>query len=357
VLLLYGAIILAVVIVVGTISVTWFSLDRLAFFAVGLLVFTIGWNGVRIAGGAFGDGFFALAAIAVIAYVAFGEGRARLPGWLIATAVIMLIAALVEGIFPPSLKIQNLTELQFIQQFAISGVPITALAVNRSNVTALIKFEIALLVVPFVFSTVCTNLWRINRLLDIWTVSAAINALVGIADRAGFHALAPVAINGDRSAGLTIHPNYLALTCAFAIPTALRWVGRSSRATAAGLFTLLLLIGGEYVTGSRDGNVAAGIGLLLTIAFMPRLRRGLRYVLPLVGVGLTLALAFTRSSPRCGSAARPSRPPAATTSAPSPRTSRRRRSGRGRSPGSASRSTTTPRTSICRSSPPVARSR
>lgn len=291
------AVVIAVglVLVVGAMAVTSVPIDRIAFFAVGALAVTITWNGVRIAGGAFGDGFLALAFIAVFAQVRIDKLPIRIPPWLLAAAGLMIVAALIVGIFPPSLRIDNLTQLQFNQQFVIVGVPITALAPPRSNVTALIKFEIALVIMPMVFWLVATTKWRINRLLDLWTIGAAVNALVGIGDRFGFSSLTPYHNYGSRSAGLTVHPNYLALTCSFAMPTALRWVGRSPRGTAAGLGTTFLLILGVYVTGSRDGDVAAAIGLLLCVVFMPRLRPALRYIMPALAMAAVVVLAFTHA--------------------------------------------------------------
>jgi hypothetical protein len=286
---------LAVVVLGGTILLTRFSLQRLAFVAVCLLAFTISWNGVRIGGGAFGDGFLALAFIGVVAHVIVDRRAVPIPPWLLATAGLMLLAALITAIFPPSMRIENITELQFNQQFVVVGVPITAIGGARPNTPALVKFEIALLLLPTLFSVVATTPWRINRLLDVWTIGAAANALVGVLDRAGFHALSPLASNGDRSAGLTIQPNYLALTAVLALPLALRWVGRSRRSTVAGWTVTAILLGGEYVTGSRDGNVAAGVVVVLSIAVMPRVRSRVRYVLPALGVLLVVVLAFTHA--------------------------------------------------------------
>jgi hypothetical protein len=286
-----------VVIIAGTVALTSVPIDRLAFVAVGALALTVTWNGLRVGGGAFGNGFLVLAVLAVIVHVKVGRRPIFVPPWLLACAALMIVSALIVSIFPPSVRIQNLTQLQFNQQFAIVGVPVNVLAPPRSNVAALVKFEVALLLMPMVFWLVSTTTWRINRLLDLFTIGAAINALVGIADRAGFHSLSPYSASygGVRSAGLTVHPNYLALTCLFAMPLALRWVGRSSRATAAGLATTLLLVGGEYVTGSRAGEATAVGGIVLAIAFLPRLRPGLRYVIPVLGMVAVAALAFTHA--------------------------------------------------------------
>jgi hypothetical protein len=267
--------------------------DRLAFFLVGVVVLTVTWNGFRLAGGSFGNLFLALAGITAIVHVVVDRRPIVIPPWLLVTAAGMAVAGIIVGIFPPNIGLANMATIQYNQLAITAGVAINLIVGPRSNIAALIKFEIALLVLPTILVLVATTPARINRLLDLFTISAAVNAFVGIADYAGFHSLAPVAAIGKRTAGLTVHPNYLALTCALAMPAALRWVGRSRRGTYAGLGVTLILIGGEYATGSRDGNVAAAVGLLLSVAFLPRLRPLLRYVLPAAGVAFVALLAFT----------------------------------------------------------------
>lgn len=276
-------------------------LDRIAYGTIAVLVFTIGWNGIRLAGGSFANAFFVLAALIVLTCVVVERRAIAIPPWLLATAGGLVVSALAVAIFPPSASIDNTTLLSFNQQFLSTGQPVPALLQGRSNVSVLLKFEIALLLLPVLIAIVATTPDRINRLLDLWTISAVINAAVGVLDYGGFHALATVPFVGNRSGGLTIHANYLALTCDLAIPTALRWIGRpdrfgrTDRWTIAGLVATAILLAGEYTTGSRDGNVAAIIGLVLTIAFVPRLRVGLRYVLPAVGMFAVAVLMFTHA--------------------------------------------------------------
>lgn len=270
-------------------------LDRVAFVAVGVLALTITWNGLRGPGGAFANVFLGLAVLAVLAHVVVDRRTIPIAPWLLVSAGGMIVAALVTSMFPPDPTIHSRTLLQFNQAALTAGVPLGGLVQSRSNVSALVKWQTGLVVVPVLMVLVATNTWRIHRLLDLWTVGAVVSAFVGILDRAGVHALAPVAIAGNRSAGLAIHPNYLALTCAFAIPVALRWIGRSDRATVAGLAATVILLGGEYSTGSRDGNVAAVVGLVLTVALVPRLQPGLRFVLPIVGILAVAMLAFTHA--------------------------------------------------------------
>jgi O-antigen ligase len=97
----------------------------------------------------------------------------------------------------------------------------------------------------------------------------------------------------QRAAGLTIHPNYLALGCAIAVPTALLWVSRGGRWRLAGLVAVALLLGGEYASGSRSGGVGAVLAVVVTVAALPRLRRGFGFTLPIAGIAVVAVLAFT----------------------------------------------------------------
>ena len=283
-----GMAILAVVI-----ALTLMPPDRLAFVLVGALVLVITWNGLRATGGAAANILLVLASIAVIAHAVVDRERVPIPTWLLLCAAGFIVAAFLVQMFPPSLGIQNRTTLQFNQMFLTADVPITVVGGNRSNVAALIKWEIALVIIPVLVAVAGSTPWRINRLLDLWTIGALINAFVGIADYSGFHTLAAEPLAGNRSAGLTLQPNYLALTACLALPTALRWAGRSRRGTQAALLATLILIGGEYTTGSRDGNVSFAVTLVLCFVFMPRLRPMLRYVLPAAVGALVLLLTLT----------------------------------------------------------------
>ena len=267
--------------------------ERIAFFTVGALTLMITWNGLRAVGGAASNALVFLAFLAVLAHVIVDRQTLPIPWWLLAFAAGLIAAWLLVVMFPPGLGIENRTELQFNQMFLTAGVPIKVLGGRRSDLAALIKWEIALLMLPVAIAAVANTPQRITRLINLWTIGALINAFSGIADRAGFHSLAAQPIAGTRSGGLTIQPNYLALTCCLALPTALLWAGRSRRGNLAAIGATIILAGGEYVTGSRDGEVSFAVGLALCFVFMPRLRPLLRYVILPAVVGLGALLAFT----------------------------------------------------------------
>lgn len=266
--------------------------EKLALLAVSVLVFTVTWNGIRVAGGAFGDGFMALAFAAVLAYVLGAKRPPPLPPWLLVAAVGFVLAGLLTIIFPPSIAVVQRSLVAQITIKLQDGA--TGIATAPSNGGELIKYELGFLLIPLMIAIVATTRERCIALLNLWTAGAIVNAAVGIADFGGLH-IAPVPFSDNRSAGLAIQSNYLALTCALAIPMAMLWFGRSRRWTWAGLIGVPLLLGGVYASGSRAGTVAAALAAAATVALVPRLRPGLRYVVPVGGMALVLLLTFTNT--------------------------------------------------------------
>jgi O-antigen ligase len=279
--------------------------DRLAVFAVGLLAFTITWNGIRLGasgsssspagGGAFGDATLVLAFVAVMADTIGRKRPLAMPPWLLLAALGLFLAFVVTMIFPPSISIiqrQALLSATIGQQSGVTG-PVASLGLGADTVN-LIFFELGLLVMPILLAAVATTPRRCRLMMDLFVAGAIINGAFGVLDIGGIH-LGPNPPYQNRSLGLTIHPNYLALTCVIALPMAMLWFGRSRRYTVAAVIGVTSLLGGVYASGSRAGFVAAGIALVVTVCFVPRLRRSLPYVLPTVGAVLVLVLLFTHT--------------------------------------------------------------
>jgi hypothetical protein len=268
-------------------SASKLSIDQLAYAAVGASILVITWNGLRLAGGAVANAFLVIAFAAVVLRMAVLRRPALVPPWLLAAAIGLIMAALLNLIFPPDSSLTDaiLFHLRTAPQL---GQPVVL--EQRSDLVALAQWEIGLLVIPVMIASVATTTRRIERLLDIFVFGAVVNAGVGVVDWAGF-AIAPVQAGAGRSAGLTVHANYLALTCTIAIPLALLWIGRGGRWRIAGFASTGLLLAGAYASGSRAGAVTAVIGVLATIVAIPRLRGGLGFTVPAVGLTL-LALVF-----------------------------------------------------------------
>jgi O-antigen ligase len=263
------------------------SIDRLAYIAVGVSILAITWNGLRFGGGAVANAFLVPAFAMVAVRTVVLRKPIPLPPWMFAAAIGFVIAALLNLIFPPSSSLMNdiLVHYRTIPQV---GQPLVL--APRNDMLTLAQFEIGVIVLPILIASVADTPRRIERLLDVFVFGAAINAFIGLIDWAGFH-ISPIQAGVGRSAGLTVHPNYLALTCTIAIPLALLWIGRGGNWRKVGFAATGLLLIGAYVSGSRAGAVTAVLGLVATMIVVPRLRPGLGFTVPAAGLVL-LALFF-----------------------------------------------------------------
>jgi O-antigen ligase len=266
------------------------TIDRLAYLAVGVMVLTVTWNGFRIAGGGISNVFLVLAfGLAAVRAVVLRKPP-PLPPWLFAAAIGFILAAMLRVIFPPDSSTLNDILVHYRTIPSTTGDQ-PLILVQRSDVLALIQVLIAVFVIPVLVAAVATSAARIRRLLDLFVISAAINAFVGLVDVAGIH-IAPIVSGQSRSAGLTIHPNYLALTCTIAIPLAMLWIAREGRWKTAGYAATGLLLLGAYASGSRAGAVTAVLGVGLTTFAIPKLRSGLGWTVPAIGLVLLALFVF-----------------------------------------------------------------
>lgn len=276
-------------VLVAAVSMLGLSTERVAWLAACLLVLTIQWNGIRVGGGAFGNVFLVMAVGGMTAHSLLGRRPIAAPPTLMLAGLGFLLAAVLSMIFPAGAALNDQANIQLSSRLAVP-VYLT----HRSDVLALIEFELSFLAVPLVLIAAGSTPRRCRRLMDAWTCGAIVNAFVGITDTLGIVHLSPYALSsGTRSSALTVHPNYLALGAAMAIPTAMVWLGRSPRWTVAGCAAVATLLGGVYASGSRAGAVAAVVAVAVTAVAIPRLRRGTLLVLPLLGMAGIVVLLFT----------------------------------------------------------------
>jgi hypothetical protein len=266
------------------------SIDRWAYIAMGAALLAITWNGFRFAGGAVANVLLVPAFGLAVLRTAVLRKPIPFPPWLFAAALGFVLAAMLRLIFQPDSSTLNDILVHYRTLPTAVGLDQPLVLVQRSDLLALAKVLVSMVVVPVLIASVATTPRRIERLLDIFVFSAVINAAVGLIDWAGFH-IAPIVAGQGRSAGLTIHPNYLALTCTIAIPLALMWIGRGGRWRTAGFTCTGLLLAGAYASGSRAGAVTAVLGVIATMLVIPRLRTGLGWTVPAVGMAL-LALFY-----------------------------------------------------------------
>jgi hypothetical protein len=282
----------ALLIVAATVTILAVPIDRAAYIAVGAVLLLITWNGLRVAGGGIANVFVVIALGAVFARAVLERRAPPLPPWLAAAAGGFVLAAMLNLIFPPHPELLDKSLISF--RTAFTGQELNYL-IPRSDLLTLVQFLVAFVAIPVMIAATATSKTRIERLIDLFVLSAVVNAFVGIVDWAGLHIAPTDAALSGRGAGLTIHPNYLALTCTVAIPLALLWISRGGRWRSAGLVATALLLGGVYVSGSRAGTVSALLAVVVTVAALPRLRGALGMVLPAVGLLLIPLLAFTNA--------------------------------------------------------------
>jgi hypothetical protein len=276
---------------VGGLGFLGFSTERVAWLTACLLALTITWNGIRIAGGAFGNVFLVMAFAAMVGHAVLNRRPISAPPTLLLAGTGFLLAGLLAMMFPPDFALTNLTDVQIRGRV---GAPL--IVGTRSDLLWLIAVELSFLIVPLVMLAAGSTPRRCRILLDLWTAGLVINAFIGFVDTLGIAHLAATPLGADaRSVGLTIHPNYLALGACMAIPTVMLWIGRSPRWTWAGVAGLGALLGGVYASGSRAGAVACLVAIAATALAVPRLRRFAMPALPIVGMVLLLVLTFTKA--------------------------------------------------------------
>jgi hypothetical protein len=283
-LLLAGAVVMLVAVVALSVP-----LDRIAFVAVGVFVLFVTWNGLRFGGGAVSNVSLVLALAAVAAVAVLGRRPVPLPAWLFAASAGFVLAAMLNVVFPPDSGWLDRTLISYRTEFS---PPPPGFIIPKSNIAELVKFQIGMVLIPVMLASVATTPARLHRLIDLFVISAMVNAGVGVIDFVGIP-ISPTETGPGRNAGLTIHANYLALTCAIAIPLALLWVSRGGRWRNSGLVATALLLAGVYVSGGRAGAASAALAVIVTVAALPRLRGALGVVLPVAGLILVPLLAFT----------------------------------------------------------------
>jgi hypothetical protein len=256
-------------------------MDSLALTFCVIAVGFVTFNGVR-AGAGLGifDPFLLAAALCLIArFLAGRQLEAHLPRWAWVPGYVMLVTGLASALIVGTIG---------------------------PNVTPAVRFAIAIGVTPAVIAICGRTPRRRQVLLGAWLIGACANCAVGILDFSNITSIGPSLVGGDNSgsggrfAGLTAHPNHLAIVAVMALPVALGGLTTASdrlrpgRALLAyGIASALLLVG-VLVTGSRAGLIGAMLGVILIVAVPVRgSRTGVRVSLIALVILATIALAGT----------------------------------------------------------------
>lgn len=252
-------------------------LDRLALLLMSMAMVTMTLNGVRAGGSMAVSDAFLILALAASVPALFDRRLARpvmLPGWLLLPAGALIFVGLISMIFMDD---------------------------SLVSLAGLLRLVAALLLVPLTVGLIGGTQRAIVWLIDLWIVSAMINAAVAISDYALHTTIGEQVthvISAGRSTGLTTHSNHLGVAMCLTTPLV---IGRIATAKTpvqrVFLFGALCATGLAVLsTGSRGALVAFGLAALLGCWMLPaELRRQSVKMLLLAGVaGAILAGAAFR---------------------------------------------------------------
>lgn len=260
---------------------------------------TIPWTGVRLGPIAFGDVFLVFAAIALVG-ADLDRPWPRLPAWVWALVAAVMVTATLNQFWPPSFG-YLVSRDQLYNNYMVVHLPTSTL----TNLTVMVPLVVRLVLLPFVFSMAESFDSRaLYRAVAAFVAGVSIDSAIAFTDSRGITSIGPsltgVTVDAQRAAGLTQHPNVVAMTCVFALPLVI-WQARSTRGRARllAIVALVLVLLGLYASRSRSGAAAAGVAGVAALAWLPQYRR----LLPTVGlvVGMVAGLLFV-AHPNSGSA-------------------------------------------------------
>ena len=234
---------------------------------------TVPWTGARLGPIAFGDVFLVFAAMALVG-ADLHRPWPRLPGWVWALVVTVVVTAVTNQFAPPSLH-YLISRDQLYDNYMVVHTATSTI----TNLTVMVPLVARLILLPFVFSLArAIEPQALYRAVNAFVAGVAIDAAIAFTDSRGITSIGPsltgIPVDAQRAAGLTQHPNVVAMTCVFALPLVI-WQARSAkgRHRMLVLFALLLILLGLYASRSRSGAAAAAVAGAVALAWLPQYRR------------------------------------------------------------------------------------
>lgn len=264
-----------------------------------LAALTIPWTGVRLGGLAFGDLFLMFAAIALVG----GDPRMpwpKIPAWVWALVAAVFATGTINQFFPPSQQ-YIISRDQLYNNYMVVHLDTS----TTGNLIVMVPLLARLVLLPFVFTLARQHDQRaLYRAVAAFILGVAIDSALAFTDSRGITSIGPsitkVPVDAGRAAGLTQHPNVVAMTCVFALPLVI-WLARARRPRTRwfAVAALVLVLLGLYASRSRSGAAAAAFAGVVALVWLPQYRR----FLPTVGLFLSLigALLFV-ANPGTGAA-------------------------------------------------------
>lgn len=261
------------------------GLARAAVITTYLVAVATPWNGWLFGGLRPGD-VLLLLALLLFASTDLGHPWPRLPGWVWAFGAIILVVTVAHEVIP--------TDPIYLAQRVVVDAAGQRTIEIETNLGVGAKFLVPIVAMPliFMFAQMHHRL-ALRRCMIGFTIGSAVSATLALAQVLGVSNLATtltgVLVSTDRSAGLTVHPNFLATTCVMALPMALWLAARPAlRDRVTGSALAVAQLAGVYASGSRGGAAVLVLVALGSFVLIPAYRR----ILPTVSLLLALGGAF-----------------------------------------------------------------
>lgn len=211
---------------------------------------------------------FALIATATVSFnaVRVSERITLSDAFLVVTFFLLMLSAVLRG------RIRRPPDWFVLGAMAMSVSSIgSALASDDflENISFAIRFIVAYVGLPLVILGVSGgNIDRQRKIVLVWIGFVAVNGFIAALDASGISNLAGILsdrVYRLRYAGLTAHPNHLALACAMVLPVLLALYIPNGKKLSRALFLLVLsgVLLGVLVSGSRAGL----IGLIWAVVY------------------------------------------------------------------------------------------
>lgn len=221
--------------------------ERVVVGCMVFAAFTATWNGVKVEQVlTLSDIGLILGFLAALPVILAQGSSIRLPPWLVAPVVVLMIVSLIGIIF--------------------FGHPVT-------GVVPTFRLAAAMILAPMLIGIMGSRLGIVTLLVDAWIASMAVSGLIATADYLFGTGFGP-AITGipafSRSAGIATHPNHLAITAVLTIPLCIARLS-ASRTTGGRLLSGVGVTAAALailVSGSRGGLIAGIAAFLLALLWM-----------------------------------------------------------------------------------------
>jgi hypothetical protein len=244
------------------------------------------WSAVEVHGVPIGD--LPLGAGLLLSAVARVRARPRVPATLAIGVGLITVSGVVTSLLPPS---PHYLAGRYSPPALLAGT-IGGVARSTGDLLSLGKYEVSIVVLTLALLTARRPVRGFLQLCAAaWVVGILISGAVAVSDYARVSHLnvslvGYVNITG-RQGGLTSQPNNVGVQVAMALPLVVAGIvwTRSTVVRVLCAVGAVLCVASSYVAGSRGGLLGLVLALVVLAAFVPRLRR------PRVVIGSAVVIA------------------------------------------------------------------